>query len=96
MLWWSDHYTRLRAYQILADEKPQVFVENPVLLTWMPMRRTFTRRFGFDPLARIEVGDPSQVPLVAQNIARQARLPVIVFDAPGAPNTDPARVAQNR
>src|SRR5262245_17323312 len=81
VLWWSDYYTRLRAYQILEGEKPIVYVENPVMLSWLPPRRDFARRFGFDPLAGIELTDEGKLPLVAPNIARQTDLPVIVLDS---------------
>ena len=79
MLWWSDYYTRLRAYQILDGEKPDVYVENPAMLSWLAPRRAFAQRFGFDPLDGIELSDPGKLALVASNIARQTNLPVIVI-----------------
>jgi hypothetical protein len=80
VLWQSDYYTRLRSYQLLDGEKPDVAVENPAMLTWGPPRRAFQRRFGFDPLEGLALRSDDDLPLIAPNIARQTALPVLDFE----------------
>lgn len=51
VFWPADAYPRLLAYQELDGEKRSLYVINPSLLGFLPARRTFAARFGFDPLA---------------------------------------------
>lgn len=76
----TDYHVRLRAWQLLGHEHPDVYVGDPAMLTWGPPRREFLARFGFDPLAGLDLRDDSQLPLIAPNIARQTSLPVIDFE----------------
>jgi len=81
VLWNDDHYTRLAIYQILGGERPGLDVENPSMLTWPAPRRAFLRRWGFDPLAGLELRDESALSLVPPNVARLSPVPVIDFAA---------------
>jgi len=80
VLWTGDDFVRLRAWQILEGSKPDVYVESPAMLTWDPPRRAFRRRFGFDPLAGIELETDADLPLIGANIARHTSLPLIDFE----------------
>lgn len=79
VIWTTDDHVRLRVWQLLEGEHPGVAVVDPAMLTWPAPRRAFERRFGFDPLAGLELRDDSQLPLVGPNIARQTGLPVVDF-----------------
>lgn len=76
----TDYHVRLMLWQQLAGEHPGLAVVDPAMLTWPPPRRAFERRFGFDPLAGLELRDDGDLPLIAPNIARQTPLPVIDFE----------------
>lgn len=79
VVWSSDSYARLRAYQLLDGEKPGLVVVNPGALTWPRERRAETRALGFDPLAGLRLESDADLALVAANIARQTALPVVDF-----------------
>jgi uncharacterized protein YndB with AHSA1/START domain len=79
VLWNDDHSTRLRLFQLLEGERPQLYVENTSLLTWGPARRRFIERFGFDPLEGLELRRRQDVALIPENIRRRTTLPVVDF-----------------
>ena len=79
VVWNSDSYVRLRAYQLLDGDQPGLIVLNPTTLTWDPARRAETRALGFDPLAGLRLESDADLDGVAANIARQTRLPVVDF-----------------
>jgi hypothetical protein len=79
VLWRDDHYHRLKVFQILEGERPDLYVDSPNALTWHGRRVAFERRFGFDPLDGQEPRTAADVDRVAGNVAREARVPVVEF-----------------
>ena len=79
VIWDSDSYVRLRAYQLLDGDQPGLVVVNPAMLTWPAERRAKARALGFDPLAGLRLDSDADLATVARNIARQTRLPVVDF-----------------
>jgi len=53
VVWSDDMYLRLREYQLLNGEKPELAVVNPFLLTHLHPRSRFAGEHGFDPLGGI-------------------------------------------
>ena len=80
VLWPDDMSVVLKAYQILDGERRGLDVENPALLAWHGPLESFRTRFGFDPLEGLRPLSTESSPLIPQNMNRQTRIPVIVFD----------------
>ncbi len=81
VFWADDHVTRLVAYQRLEGERPRLVIENPKLLTWAPVRESFRRRVGVDPLAGLTLVTDADLALVPGNVARLTGQPVVDFAA---------------
>ncbi len=54
VLWPVDGAARLREYQVFRGEKPGLDVINTTNLTYDAPRSRFRRKYGFDPLARVD------------------------------------------
>ncbi len=90
VLWHSDMVHTLLAWQVLDGEKPGLVVLNPAMLTHDWPRRQFEARYGFDPVAGLELPSPDRVAdgqeiaaveAIAGHLNRGSDLPVIIFDA---------------
>jgi hypothetical protein len=79
VLWRDDHYQRFVALQLLEGQRPDLYVESPDMLIWPARRAAFQRRFGFDPLAGLELRRPEDIGLIAGNVRRLAKVPVLVL-----------------
>lgn len=93
LLWGSDMFHRLRIYQILGGEKPDIQVVNPIVFTNDNVRRHFVTRYGFDPLEGVTTSPEflsNPVPAgpvferfiseVGRRMQRGTGLPVAIFD----------------
>lgn len=88
VLFANDMAPRLVEYQLLRNEKPDIDVVNPLLLSHPTYRRRFTARHGFDPLegvdpALLSAADPSPQALsesVGAWLNQKSPLPIILFD----------------
>ncbi|MFN8176934.1 MAG: DUF2723 domain-containing protein [bacterium] len=94
VLWSDDMFARLRVYQLLDGEKPELDVINPWWLFFPATRTRFTAEHGFDPVLGISMPaswlrnpPPGTPPLerileaLEGRINDHTELPVIVFDA---------------
>jgi hypothetical protein len=86
----SDVSLRLVEYQVLRQEKPGVFVVNPLSLGNPAVRRRFAERHGFDPIEGLtqtpaEHGLPSAAQVeawtaqVCRRLNTHSPLPVVLF-----------------
>jgi hypothetical protein len=98
VFWTNDMYTKLSEYQLLQGEKPGLTAVHGLTIYTEPVRRPFIRRYGFDPVAGIQLSPSTRGTLAAEDsVLREAvdsaeshvngltSLPVIHFDP------DPAR-----
>ncbi len=96
VIWADDMTARLRCYQILEHDKPDISVINPGGLFDPTARGRFAANFGFDPLVGLSLptreaaAGPNGAAVlgravldVQQNINTRTELPVIVFDPQG-------------
>jgi hypothetical protein len=80
VLWINDRWSMLRAFQLLERVRPELYVENPTMLTWPAPRERFRRAMGFDPMAGLKVETPDDLAKIPWNIQAQTKLTVIDFD----------------
>jgi hypothetical protein len=93
VFWTDDMHTKLLEYQLLRGEKPGVTVVHSLTLFADPVRRSFIRRHGFDPVEGIQPSSgPRNTPAAEEARVREVvertetrvngltALPVIHFD----------------
>jgi hypothetical protein len=77
-------YSRFIEYQRFDGMKPNLYVTQPNLLTYLGPRADFRRRFGFDPLEGVQVRSEAELDRVLpENINRRTALPVVLVDRIG-------------
>lgn len=98
VLYADDMWHKLREYQLLRQEKPELAVYNTWLLSYPRVRASFQERFGFDPMTGVPlprvadlIGPDSGRRLLELKVALEdgvnarTSLPVIVMD-PSVPS----------
>jgi hypothetical protein len=84
VIWPRDMYSRFIEYQRFDGLKPNLYVTQPNLLTYRGPRADFQRRFGFDPLERVQVRSEAELDRVLpESINRRTALPVVLVDRIG-------------
>jgi len=79
VLWADDHYHRFVLLQVLEGQRPDLYVDDPDMLSWPPRRRAFERRFGFDPLGGRPIRSPGDIERISQIIRERAKVPVLIL-----------------
>jgi hypothetical protein len=93
VFWTDDMHTKLLDYQLLRGEKPGLTVVHGLTLDADPVRASFIRRHGFDPLAGIQPSSDSRgapvpeadrirewIERIEARVNGATTLPVIHFD----------------
>jgi len=93
VFWTNDMYHKLREYQMLAGEKPDLEIEHALLLYRAEARQRFVQQNGFDPMVGLELdervlrnagaGDryvQEAIDSVESRVNAMTSLPVIHFD----------------
>jgi hypothetical protein len=93
VFWADDAVAHLRVFQLLEGEKPELETLHPFILTHPRPRARIAARFGFDPLAGLQLpgremltaaDGPAHLARLADeiehNVNRQTDLPVIVIE----------------
>ena len=97
VFWANDMFPKLREYQLLGGERPDLEILHPMNLIGSRERLRYIARYGFDPTENLPVWSARDavpgradslvryaIQLVERNVNRHRRLPVIEFE-PGIP-----------